>query len=321
MSATVSVVIPVYNGAKLIAATLRSVLAQSVTPDEIIVVNDGSTDGTAQELQRFGNSIRVISIPNGGVSNARNVGIEAASSDYIAFMDADDLWKPKKLEMQLSVLKAFSDVGFSCCNFLVLNGAGNMVPHFDQFRHRRLQHEVVFDRPVSNALEVLIQGNIVGTCSNVIAKRAVLLSAGLFDRRFRQTEDYDLWLRCAAQTPFLFQSDVLLSKISHETNLTNNFLETLQYHEQVLELFAQSEVIRTRAHLLPAVQQSLAEVRYMIGNRLFNRGKNAQGFGYFGRALGGHPSLRNLVYYVRHMATKCARVLLEALKLRTPRRD
>ena len=101
---SVSVVIPCYNGAKFIRQTLDSVLAQTVEPHEILVVDDGSTDESREIAQSYGPPVRVIRQPNQGESVARNRGIEEARGDWIAFLDADDLWMPTKLERQIEVL-------------------------------------------------------------------------------------------------------------------------------------------------------------------------------------------------------------------------
>jgi len=120
MNNKISVVIPVYNGEAFISDAIQSVLKQTVRPYEVIVVNDGSVDGTAEKLALFGTRITVISIPNGGVSNARNVGIQASSGELIAFLDADDIWYEDKLERQLEVFERYPDLGFCCCDYVFL---------------------------------------------------------------------------------------------------------------------------------------------------------------------------------------------------------
>ncbi|MDQ3280427.1 MAG: glycosyltransferase [Acidobacteriota bacterium] len=103
-SPLVSVVIPVYNGERFVAQAIDSVLAQTMTNHEVVVVNDGSTDGTAGLLASYGDRIRVHHQKNGGVASARNAGVRAARSGFIAFLDADDVWLPEKLERQMPLL-------------------------------------------------------------------------------------------------------------------------------------------------------------------------------------------------------------------------
>jgi len=321
MSVSLSVVIPVYNGAGFIADTVRSALNQTYQGYEVIVVNDGSKDTTLEQLVQFGDAIKVISIPNGGVSNARNVGIRASAGELIAFLDADDIWVPEKLERQATAMRQHPGVGFCFCNYTVIDHSiGAVVAHFEQFNG---DPEIVADRPMAaaSALRALVKCNFVGTCSNVMVRRDVFDHAGLFDTRFRQAEDYDLWLRCAAETDFLMMSQVLVDKTTHETNLTNNFVETLQYHEMVLVALLQSPLIATRQHLVPAIHKELAQLSYAIGNRLFNRGESVKGFGYFWSACKADASLKNFIRFLRHVCQKLVRLILETLRLRTPYRE
>ena len=319
MSVTMSVVIPVYNGAAFIADTVRAALAQTVGKFEIVIVNDGSSDSTLEQLAPFGDAVKVISIANKGVSNARNVGILASTGQFIAFLDADDLWYPEKLERQLEIMKRHSDIGFCCCNYASLNPiTGDAATHFDQFIH---DPEFVLDKKMADPLKVLIGYNFVGTCSNVMVRRDVLERTGLFDTRYRQAEDYELWLRCAGETNFLLMSDVLLDKTKHETNLTNNFVETLEYHDMVLQELLRGPLIGARPHLKPTVRRAISTVRYAIGNRLFNRGQAGLGYGYFWSAWREEQSVSNALRLIGQAGKKTARLLLEALKLREPIRE
>ena len=114
----VSVVIPVYNLGDCVARALESVLAQTRRPDEIIVVDDGSTDRTAQELEKYKDRIRYLRQDNAGVSVARNHAIRAARCEWIAFLDGDDEWMPGYLEAQLALLERNPDLIWSSGNFL-----------------------------------------------------------------------------------------------------------------------------------------------------------------------------------------------------------
>jgi glycosyltransferase involved in cell wall biosynthesis len=115
----ISVVIPAYKAEAFIAETLRSVLAQTHPVHEILVVDDGSPDRSAEVAERFGPPVRVLRQPNAGVSTARNTALEVASGEAVAFLDADDLWEPRKLEMQCAYLAAHPDVGAVAASFVV----------------------------------------------------------------------------------------------------------------------------------------------------------------------------------------------------------
>ena len=101
----VSVVVPAYNSERYLGEALRSVLSQTRAPSELIMVDDGSSDGTASVARSFGDDVRYVRQPNGGIGSARNRGVELASGEHIAFLDADDLWEPGKLQRQLAALE------------------------------------------------------------------------------------------------------------------------------------------------------------------------------------------------------------------------
>lgn len=308
MSPSISVVIPVYNGAALIGKAIRSVLAQTMLPDEIIVVNDGSTDDTLETLVAFRDSVTVISTDNRGVASARNSGIRAAAGDWIAFLDADDVWHPDKLERQFDLLDRYPGAGMSFCNFIYLERAdGSAQQHFERFAGR-----VTFnvDAPIHpDPYDALLRENLVGTASSVVVRRDVLDQAGLFETSYRQAEDYDLWLRCALVTDMIAQSDCLLSKITHDANLTNDFLDTLLWHERVLV-----DIRREHAALLRQGERSrlsrsaLAGVRYQIANLYFEHQQRAQACRYYLRGAGTDVSLANGGRFLYHASRKLVRL-------------
>src|SRR4051812_15354057 len=123
---SVSVVIPTYNRAELLKVTIQSILGQTVRPLEIIIVDDGSTDDTANVCASFGPVVRYMGQRNGGVSAARNAGIRAAQGDWIAFCDSDDLWVYNKLELQLAAIEATS-AGWSVTGFALIDPEGRSI--------------------------------------------------------------------------------------------------------------------------------------------------------------------------------------------------
>lgn len=304
-SLRVSVVIPVYNGAAFIARAVRSVLAQGYRAAEVIVVDDGSTDGTGAALAGFGRAIRLVRIPNGGVSNARNVGIRASTCPFIAFLDADDVWDPDKLRRQVQVFADWPGVGLVCCDFLTSDGTGSGASHFATLGPA---DDLVFDRPLpGSALPPLIRRNVVGTSSNVMVRRDVLGQAGFFDPCYRQAEDYDLWLRCAIWCRFVLLAAPLVTKYKHGGNLTNNWLETLECHERVL--LALPRQAGFPAACLALVAPALAAIRHEIGDQQFERGRILKAFGCYTRGLGSDMSMANICRSLGHMTRKTVRLL------------
>ena len=204
----VSVVIPAYNAACCIAATLRSVLTQTIRELEVIVVNDGSPDTPALEeaLEPFRNKMRYLKQENRGPSAARNAAIRLARGKYIAFLDSDDVWLPNHLARQVSLLEGPPQLGLVYANaFHVVNErpigvAFDSVPQAD---------EVTF--------EALLAEHCTVNTSSTVASREALLAAGLFDESMNRCEDFDLWLRMAkAGVRMAYRRDVqICHRLSH----------------------------------------------------------------------------------------------------------
>lgn len=188
----VSVIIPAYNSAWCVCKAIDSVLAQSFGDFEIIVVNDGSTDSTLEVLLKYGDAIRVINQRNGGMSNARNAGIQAARGEYLAFLDSDDWWLPGKLHKQVELLDTKPEIGFCSCSARVEDLTGRLL---------NLWECPCWDGP----FVVHLFGNgadVPGSCSAVLARRELVLKVGAFDEALRGAEDPDLWIRLAAVSEY-----------------------------------------------------------------------------------------------------------------------
>jgi len=187
MAPLVSVVLPTYNRWPMVAEAVESVLEQSFKQFELIVVDDGSQDGTVDGLQKYGTCLKVISQPRRGVASARNLGLSWSSGRYVAFLDSDDLWRPMKLEVQVGYME--SHPGIEICQteeIWVRNG----VRVNPKKRHRKLSGDIFHAS--------------LGLClvspSAVMMTRELLHRVGGFDERFPVCEDYDLWLRIARDT-------------------------------------------------------------------------------------------------------------------------
>ena len=187
----VSVVIPAYNAARFIRQTLDSAAAQTFRDFEIIVVDDGSQDETAQIVESFGERVRLIRQPNGGVSKARNVGMEQARGEYVALLDADDLWEKTKLEQQVALLDENEQIGLCYA----------ATERVDENSSLLGLTEVVDFEDFTAAL--LLRSNIIsGSCSSVMFRRAIFARTAGFDNRFSTAADWELWLRLSLLTKF-----------------------------------------------------------------------------------------------------------------------
>lgn len=121
----VSVIVPTYNRAALLSAAVNSVLQQTYQNIEIIVIDDGSTDDTTEVMAQYGERVRYTRRPNAGVNAARNLGLKQARGEFVALLDSDDLWAPYKLELQVRLLRYFTDAGFLFSNFQIFRGNGS----------------------------------------------------------------------------------------------------------------------------------------------------------------------------------------------------
>ncbi|MBL3619114.1 MAG: glycosyltransferase family 2 protein [gamma proteobacterium endosymbiont of Lamellibrachia anaximandri] len=224
----ISVIIPTYNRVDTLPRALDSVLSQHLAPDEVIVVDDGSTDETAELISRRYPQCRYLHQPNQGVSSARNLGIREAQGEWIALLDSDDAWLPQKLQLQSEALKA--EPGHLICHteeIWIRNGVRVNAMH----KHAK-SGGFIFDRCLPLCAI---------SPSSVILHRSLFDSVGLFDERLPACEDYDLWLRICATEPVLFLSEPLITKYGgHADQLSHKHWGMDRFRIQALEKIVQA---------------------------------------------------------------------------------
>jgi glycosyltransferase involved in cell wall biosynthesis len=207
-SPLVSVILPVYNRAWCIRQAVDSVLAQIYGSRELIVVDDGSTDGTGRLLQEYGGQVSVIRQPNRGVSAARNRGVSAASGDFVAFLDSDDLWLPEKLARQTAFFQDHPETRICQTEEIWIRNGVRVNP---RLRHRKPSGDI-FER----SLELCLVSP-----SAVMIERRLLEQMGGFDESLPAAEDYDLWLRIGAKHPvFLIEEPLVVKRGGHPDQLS-----------------------------------------------------------------------------------------------------
>ncbi|MFH7025644.1 MAG: glycosyltransferase [Heteroscytonema crispum UTEX LB 1556] len=223
--ALISVIIPVYNGEKTICKTIESVLNQTFTDLELIVVNDGSQDSTLDIVKSISDSrLQLFLYPNAGQAISRNRGIKQASGEYISFIDADDLWTPDKLECQLAALQDHPEasVAYSWCNHIDVEG-----------KFLRPGSRIIAN---GNVYPQLLVANFLENGSNPLIRRQALTEVGEFEASLSPAEDWDLWLRLAANCQFITVSSpqVLyrVSASSASSNINRMELVSLQVIER-----------------------------------------------------------------------------------------
>jgi len=194
----ITAVIPAYNSGNYIARAIDSVLAQTRLADEIIVVDDGSTDATVEVVRAYGDRVRLIEQANAGASSARNAGIQAATGDWIAFLDADDEWLPDKLRQQVEILHSCPHLVWVSGNYLrCLCNTDRRKAHISEAAARKAQAgKPYFDQFFSAFLR-----DTWGCTDTLLIQKETIQAAGLFDPNLRQMEDLDLWWKIAYQNP------------------------------------------------------------------------------------------------------------------------
>ncbi len=230
----ISIVIPLYNKQNAIIATLQSVLSQTYTHYEVIVVDDGSTDESANivkstfRLSNFSPSaFRLISKTNGGVSSARNRGIQEAKHDYIALLDGDDLWEPTFLEEQLKLIQDFPKAAMWGVNIAFIKN----------------NQKCNWEQGMGDGYRGYVE-NYFGTkhndlfcSSSVVIRREVFDKVGLFDERIASSEDLDMWYRIILRYPVVFYDKVLVyynqdaeNRVAYDTDVRFPLTKDIKYY-------------------------------------------------------------------------------------------
>jgi glycosyltransferase involved in cell wall biosynthesis len=227
----VSVIIPYYRASQTIARAVESALAQTFRPHEILIVDDGSPDDAASATKQFGSSVTLLRKPNGGAASARNLGIEQAKGEWIAFLDADDYWEPSKLERQLASSEGVGLVGARW--FTEVPGKSRSVAEVvnPSFFGR------MFKPRGSEAFHVAMN---LATC--VLIVRRNVLGDQRFVSGLEPAEDRDLWIRLAASTSVYLLPEPLATYTQWPDSLSNSdsdrdclcMLKVLHRHAAVL---------------------------------------------------------------------------------------
>jgi glycosyltransferase involved in cell wall biosynthesis len=249
---TISVVVPAYNGERTILKTLESIKKQTFSDFEIIVIDDGSTDRTVELVNTVKDErIKIFSYKNGGLPVARNRGIAHAQGEYIAFIDADDLWTPDKLASQLEALQNNPKAGlaYSWTNYMDDN-AENVYQG----------HSIYYDGDV---YADLLRWNFMASGSNPLIRREAIEDAGEFEPTLRSAEDWDYWLRIASRWQFALvpkaqviyrkSSGAMSSKIDvmekYNLMVIDRAFQAAPPHLQHLKRQSQAGVYEFMAHL------------------------------------------------------------------------
>lgn len=212
---TVSVIIPTYNRAALLVEALESVLAQSFQDFEVIIVDDGSNDDTAERLKPYltDDRVRYFCQSNGGPARARNYGIRGAFGEYIALLDSDDLWLPAKLEKQVALLRANPDIGLTYSDVTWIDAAGQ--PMEPQPLKAQRRFPTYYE-------DLMFENVIYGPGTTVVIRRENLPQHEWYDELLPTIEDQDFFLRLSKDNQFMYAPEPLVLMRNHGSNLQHD---------------------------------------------------------------------------------------------------
>ncbi|MGV3722828.1 MAG: glycosyltransferase family 2 protein [Actinomycetota bacterium] len=209
----VSVVIPTYNHARFLRMAIDSALRQSLPPREVIVIDDGSSDGTPEVVAEYGDRIRALRHANQGVAASRNAGAELATGKLLAFLDADDVWRPQKLERQVERFQREPGLGLVHCGVEEIDAEGNVL---------RRQQDGLEGSAVAREMLLFRSPTILGGGSGVMIARSAFDEVGGFDPRLSTSADWDLYFRLASRCPVGYVPEPLLQYRLHGSNMHGN---------------------------------------------------------------------------------------------------
>jgi glycosyltransferase involved in cell wall biosynthesis len=213
----ISCIVPVFNGERYLGEALESILKQSYRSLQIIVVDDGSTDGTAAVMGHYAGQVRLLRQANAGTAAARNLGLNAANGEFIAFLDADDLWHPEKLERQTARFQTRPEL-----DYCVAHVQNFWVPELIEEERRFRDHRI------SKALP----GYSTGT---LLVRRALFDTVGQFNPAIKHADDTEWFLRASEHGAVMeLLPDVLLYRRLHQTNLSR--LRASNSRDQYLQI-------------------------------------------------------------------------------------
>jgi glycosyltransferase involved in cell wall biosynthesis len=304
----ISVIIPAYNIAPYIGETLSSVFAQTFADYEVIVINDGSPDTVELEraLSGFRDRIHYLKQENLGASAARNAGLQAARGEFIAFLDGDDLWLPNYLDEQIKFIREH-DCDLVCADASMF---GETAPAGKTYMEWLMETAPPIGRV---SFRELISGQRCLITSGVIARRKLIVEAGLFDEALKTAQDYDLWLRLArSRARLMYQRAPLLHYRCHAGGLTGNLLNSFRRELRILDK-VQHEYDLTpteRIEILPAILARRAMLEFESGKMLIAEGDVAAARSAFQKAWDAGRSWKGCIaHWGSRLTPRLMRVL------------
>lgn len=258
---TISVVVPTYNRAHLVCEAVDSLLAQTRIPDEIIVVDDGSTDDTQEKLRHYQLPVRVLYRDNGGLSAARNTGLAAATGDLIAFLDDDDTLPPTSIDQRAKLLEAYPEFAVVYGDALLIDFEGNEIGRYSTIRPG--------ERPSGNVFAAFARYN-QSPVHTFMFRHACLEANDRFDESLNTLEDYDFWLRLAAKNRFRYIDEVLAFYRTHNNMMTVTYPERMRLNQLKVQMRAinMAAFQEIQPHEQALVYRSVGAAQIILGQKI-----------------------------------------------------
>lgn len=256
-----SIIIPTFNRLSFLKEAVESVLNQTYRDFELIIVDDGSTDGTKEFAAGFGNSIRYIYQENRGPSAARNLGIREAKGEFITFLDSDDLWLRQKLKTQIEFMKSHPDAVVCYTDEIWIRRGIRVNP--------RRRHQKYSGWIFEHCLPLCIVSP-----SSVLMKKEFFKEVGSFDETLPACEDYDLWLRASLKIPFNFiRQKLVVKRGGHSDQLSANWGLDQFRVRALLKLLKQEKLNERRLKL---IENKIIEKSFILEQGFRKRGKEKE---------------------------------------------
>lgn len=293
----ISVIIPTFNAAETIDRTLNSLFGQSVLPFEVIIVDDGSTDDTVSRLTAYKNKIVLFCQKNLGAAAARNQGVKLAAGDLIAFLDADDVWHPQKLELQLSVFNDNEKIGI--CSTLYSKHIDDGKKNFESLQDTKI---ISIDREQKTFEDVFLNPYL-GT-PTVVIRKAIFNMIGGFDESLQTAEDIDLWIRACHITSHINVKHILCYVMVQKKSLsTIAKISPFESHLNVIDKFctANKDFYAANKNL---VRSTMALIYTHWGSSLLSNREFEKAQTKLTNSLKLKPSVRGTYLYVKALLKK-----------------
>lgn len=281
----VSVIIPTYNRADFLTEAVDSVLNQTWRDFEIIVVDDGSTDGTRDVVGRYGDRIKYFHKQNKGPSSARNFGTSKAHGNFLAFLDSDDIWEPNKLDIQMNFLQSHPEIKLISCGSYIMGNS------------RKRKFHIRGDLS-GDLFLTLYQRSFINT-SSVVLTQDCFFQVGPFDETIQTAEDYDLWLKVARHFPMAYLDTPLVGIRKHPDKLSKNKIELRKNAIQVLQTHFDPERVPARIY-----RRRLSDLYVYLGRGYLKIGDSGAARASFRHSMGLMPlRFRPIRYFLKALLT------------------